>query len=95
MEQELPGVTQCMLDEARALVEKYYPEKKAWLVGSRVEGTHSSDSDLDVVVETIPLTMKKDGIGRRIKDTKCGIVIDITEDEDGPIFKGEDSQYRI
>lgn len=88
--------------EALRLVQKFYgSEVDAWLVGSRVDGEPDSDSDLDVVVQTTPMHHKKNapkdspGAGRYIEDTEIGIPVDISEDEDGPVWFNEDSQVRI
>jgi predicted nucleotidyltransferase len=86
--------------EARRLVREHYGDMvRAWLVGSRVEGGHGPRSDLDVVVEVIPSTMKAVdgkvvGAGVYVVDTGLGFPVDITEDGDGP-FGGPGRSVRI
>lgn len=90
--------------EALKLVDEHYGGKPAWITGSRVDGDPGPGSDLDVVVETVPTHRKHSGgepldqghgAGRLFEDTGCGVVIDITEDEDGPIWRGRGSQVRV
>lgn len=84
----------CLAEVIREVRRRYGYEKPAWVVGSRVDGSPRPDSDIDVVVQTMCSTMKSDGCGVRL-GLRCGITLDITEDEDGPIWRGEDSMVRI
>lgn len=87
------------VDAAMAAVDCYYSDCKAWFVGSRVDGEPRPDSDLDVVVEACTGRMKNadgnTGMGVYLAEESAGLDVDITEDEDGPVRRSEDSQIRF
>ena len=87
------------VDAALRIIDCYYQDTMAWFVGSRVDGDPRPDSDLDVVVEACTGRMKNPdgntGMGMYLADEAAGVDVDVTEDEDGPIRRGEDSQARF
>jgi len=87
------------VDAAADIVDDRYPGKRAWFVGSRVDGNPRPDSDLDVVVEAFTGSMKllddEPSMGAYFRDAAAGVDVDVTEDEDGPVRSGPGSQVRF
>jgi hypothetical protein len=84
------GVPDGAVEEATRLVEERFDDDvEAWLVGSRVRGEGTADSDLDVFVES-------DQQGNElVEDTKCGVVIDIIANPHGPAFVGDGVEIKL
>jgi len=90
------------IDRAVEIVDERYPGKRAWFAGSRVDGEPGPVSDLDVIVEVTPTHRKhsggeplNQGFGAGVYEDRDGVYIDVTEDEDGPIWRGPGSQVRF
>ena len=67
------------LAEVRAILKQYLPDTRTWAFGSRVDGTASLGSDLDLVTHLEDTKLSLDPVKTAFRDSNLPFSVDLLD----------------